>query len=119
VAETGGGVLFAAGAATPVAAAALSGVMITAIRTVHWDKGLWSTKGGFEYNLVLLAAVFGLTENGPGAPSVDALFGKSRWGTAWALAALIAGAAGAAASLARAHNEMPDQPAETAEASEN
>src|SRR4051794_25537238 len=36
--ETGGGLLFAAGAATPVAAAALSTSMITAIKTVHWKQ---------------------------------------------------------------------------------
>ena len=67
VSETAGGALFAAGAATPLAAAALSGAMITAIKTVHWEKGVWSTQGGYEYNLVLLAAVFGLTENALGA----------------------------------------------------
>ena len=38
-----GGLLFALGAATPLAAAALSGSMITAIKTVHWEKGVWST----------------------------------------------------------------------------
>src|SRR5262245_37184554 len=123
VAETCGGLLFAAGAATPVAAAALSGVMITAIRAVHWEKGVWVTKGGYEYNLVLLAAVFGLTENGPGTPSLDALFGKRRWGTAWAFAALIAGAVGAAGLAgaqddAGAHDEAPDQSAEKTEPAE-
>jgi putative oxidoreductase len=99
-AEAGGGLLFATGAATPLAAAALSGSMITAIKTVHWEKGVWTSGGGYEYNLVLLAAVFGLTENGPGAPSIDAALGKRRWGTAWAFAALAAGAAGSAAVLA-------------------
>jgi putative oxidoreductase len=55
-AEAGGGLLFALGAATPLAAAAVSGSMITAIKTVHWEKGIWSSHGGYEYNLVLLAA---------------------------------------------------------------
>jgi putative oxidoreductase len=106
-AETGGGLLFALGAATPLTAAALSGVMFTAIRTVHWPKGLWSSAGGYEYNLVLLAAVFGLTENGPGEWSIDGLLGRKRWGTRWALAALAAGAAGSAAALATAKQEEP------------
>ena len=101
-AEAGGGLCFALGAATPLAAAALSGSMITAIKTVHWEKGVWVSGGGYEYNLVLLAAVFGLTENGPGELSLDGLLGKSRWGTFWALAALAAGAAGSAAVLAAA-----------------
>jgi putative oxidoreductase len=101
-AEAGGGLLFALGALTPAAAAAISGSMITAIKTVHWEKGVWSSSGGYEYNLVLLAAVFGLTENGPGSWSLDGAFGKERWGTGWALAALAAGAAGSAAVLASA-----------------
>jgi putative oxidoreductase len=97
--------LFALGAATPAAAAALCSVMITAIKTVHWEKGIWTSRGGYEYNLVLLAAVFGLTENGPGDWSVDAALGKDRWGTGWAVAALAAGAAGSAVTLAAAKHE--------------
>jgi len=105
-AETAGGLMFAAGAATPVGAAALSGTMISAIKTVHWSNGVWNTKGGYEYNLVLLAAVFGLTENGPGRFSVDAAMGRRRWGTGWALAALAAGAAGAARTLSNAQDGL-------------
>jgi putative oxidoreductase len=108
-AEAGGGLLFALGAATPLAAAAVSGSMITAIKTVHWEKGIWSSHGGYEYNLVLLAAVFGLTENGPGQWSVDGALGRSRWGTHWALAALAAGAAGSAAVLAAAEHQADGQ----------
>jgi putative oxidoreductase len=103
-AETGGGLAFALGAATPAAAAAISGVMVTAIKTVHWEKGIWSSAGGYEYNLVLLAGVFSLTENGPGKWSIDGALGRTRWGTGWALAALAAGAAGSAAALASAHD---------------
>jgi putative oxidoreductase len=109
--ETVGGLLFTLGAATPLAAAALSGSMITAIKTVHWKKGVWTSAGGYEYNLVLLAAVFGLTENGPGDWSVDGTLGRSRWGTPWAFAALAAGATGSAAVLAsaRAQSEAPEE----------
>ena len=116
VAETGGGLLFALGAATPAATAALTSVMITAVKTVHLEKGLWSTRGGYEYNLVLLLAAFGLTENGPGAWSVDGALGRKRWGTGWALAALAAGAAGSAAALAANEQEQEaDQQAEREE----
>lgn len=114
-AEAGGGLLFAFGAATPLAAAALSGAMITAIKTVHWEKGVWMSSGGYEYNLVLLMAVFGLTENGPGEWSVDGALGKPRWGTVWALAALAAGAAGSGAVLAAAEDEPEEQPTESRE----
>jgi putative oxidoreductase len=112
VAEAGGGLLFAIGAATPLAAAAISGAMITAIKTVHWEKGVWSSEGGYEYNLVLLLAVFGLTEDGPGDWSVDGVLGRRRWGTGWAFAALAAGAAGSAAVLASAKRQQPKRDAE-------
>jgi putative oxidoreductase len=109
IAEAAGGALFASGAATPAAAAAVSGSMITAIKTVHLEKGIWISGGGYEYNLVLLAAVFGLTENGPGQWSIDGALGKKRWGTGWALAALAAGAAGSAAALASTESESSDE----------
>jgi putative oxidoreductase len=115
-AEAGGGLLFALGAATPAAAAALCSVMITAIKTVHWEKGIWSGSGGYEYNLVLLVTVFGLTENGPGPWSVDGALGKPRWGTAWALAALATGAAGSAGALAATKDGPAKEPAQDLEA---
>jgi len=58
--ETAGGALLAAGLATPLAAAGLIGVMITAIRTVHLPNGPWNAEGGYEYNLVLIAALLAL-----------------------------------------------------------
>jgi putative oxidoreductase len=99
-AEAGGGALIALGACTPLGASMLSGTMITAIKTVHAPKGPWVSEGGYEYNLVLLAAVFVITDAGPGAWSVDAARGRERWGAGWALAQLAAGAAGAAAAMA-------------------
>ena len=93
-AETAGGVMVAAGFMTPVAASMLSGVMLTAIRKVHLKNGAWVTKGGYEYNLVLLAALMALAEGGPGSPSLDSALGIEKRGAGWALAALAAGAAG-------------------------
>ena len=114
-AEAGGGLLFAFGAATPLAAAALSSVMMTAIKTVHWEKGVWSSQGGYEYNLVLLLGVFSFTENGPGPWSVDGAIGKPRWGAAWALAALAAGAAGSAFVLGSADGGSSSEETEAPE----
>jgi putative oxidoreductase len=93
-AEAGGGALLVAGLLTPLAGAALSGVMITAIRHVHSGKGPWVSEGGYEYNLVLLATIFALTEAGPGPISLDNAFGTERCGTPWAIAQLATGAAG-------------------------
>ncbi len=92
--EAGGGALLALGAATPLAAAALTGTMVTAIRKVHAGQGPWVSEGGWEYNAVLIAAVIALVETGPGAPSVDRALFPNWHGRGWALAALAAGTAG-------------------------
>jgi putative oxidoreductase len=91
--ETAGGALLAAGLATPLAAAGLIGVMISAIRMVHGKNGPWVTNGGYEYNLVLIAALVGMVDGGPGEWSADAALGIHDTGPVWALAALGTGAA--------------------------
>jgi putative oxidoreductase len=94
-AEAGGGALLAAGLATPLAASVLTATMITAIETVHAKNGPWLNNGGYEYNVVLIAAALTLAEVGPGELSLDAARGRERSGSGWALAALAAGAIGA------------------------
>jgi putative oxidoreductase len=89
-AEAGGGALLAAGVLTPLAAAALVGTMITAIRTVHLKNGPWATNGGWEYNAVLIGAVLGLVES----TRDDGSRRGAVVGEAAALAALGAGAVG-------------------------
>jgi putative oxidoreductase len=115
--ETVGGTLLAAGLATPLAAAGLTGVMTTAIRKVHLDKGFWAANGGWEYNAVLIAAVTALAETGPGPLSLDHALGIERRGPAWALGALALGMvmAGATISLAgRASGRATEAPDATA-----
>jgi putative oxidoreductase len=94
-AELGGGLLLALGLLTPLAAAAIIAVMVTAIITVHARNGLWNTEKGFEYNLVLIAAAFAVVGTGPGAWSLDHALGLDLSGTEWALIALLAGVLGA------------------------
>jgi putative oxidoreductase len=105
--EAVGGALLAAGLATPLAAASLIGVMITAIRKVHLSNGPWVTKGGYEYNLVLIAALLGLVESGPGTLSLDRALGIDRDGPRWALAALGVGALASAATVEMANRRAP------------
>ena len=74
-------------------------------------KGVWNSGGGFEYNAVLLAALFALTEQGPGALSVDeAAFPRLR---GRALAAAQLGAALAASHLVT--SELVNRPPEEEE----
>jgi len=94
-AEAGGGAALALGLATPAAASVLTATMLTAINRVHLKRGPWVANGGFEYNLVLIAAVLALTEVGPGKLSLDAALGQERSGPKWALAALATGVVGA------------------------
>jgi putative oxidoreductase len=94
--EAIGGALLTVGALTPVAAGLITGTMITAIRKVHAPNGPWATQGGYEYNVVLIAAVLALTADGPGRPSVDATVIPRLNGNALALAQFAAAAAGSA-----------------------
>jgi putative oxidoreductase len=115
VSEAAGGALVAAGLATPVAVASLSGVMITAIRKVHGDKGPWSTDGGYEYNLVLMAALFALADAGPGPWSLDHALGIEVSGPAVALGTLAAGAIGSTLALKSAEAAGEPEPARASE----
>jgi putative oxidoreductase len=100
VAEAGGGALLASGLATPIAASALTATMLTAIERVHGKKGPWLSNGGYEYNVVLIAAVLTLVE-------VD----RERAGSSSALAVLVAGALGAlGAHVAAAAAPAPPSP---------
>jgi putative oxidoreductase len=92
VAETGGGALLISGVANPLAGAALTGVMTTAVEKVHLKNGVWNTKGGFEYNAVLVAALFAIT--------------AEEDGVGWALAQLAVGVAG---GLAATRIPAPEQ----------
>lgn len=91
ITETAGGAMIFTGTLTPVAAAGLIGAMITAIRTVHFKNGPWNSNGGYEFNLVMIAALLMLAESGPGRYSMDRALG-TRTGVGSALFALAAGA---------------------------
>lgn len=105
--EAGAGALVVLGLATPAATAALIGVMVGAIRHVHWAKGPWNTKGGYELNLGLIATLAALAETGPGPLSLDSALGIERTGDAVAAGALLAGAAGSIALSTLARRQPP------------
>jgi putative oxidoreductase len=111
-AEAGGGAALALGLATPLAAGAVTSVMLTAINRVHLKNGPWVTNGGYEYNAVLIAAALALTEVGPGELSLDHALGNERSGLGWTLAAAAIGIAGAVG----AHQLAAAYPAPSAEA---
>jgi putative oxidoreductase len=99
LAEAGGGLLFALGLLTPLAAAALIAVMVVAIVTVHAKNGVWVSDNGFEYNLVLATAAFAVAAIGAGDWSLDNALGLDIAGAGWGLAALGAGLVGALGAI--------------------
>lgn len=112
MAEAVGGALLTLGAMTPLATTMISGTMVTAIRKAHGSNGPWVTEGGYEYNLVVLAAMTALADRGPGRLSVDAaLF--PRWsGPAWAALSLGAAVAGSFVGTTETLNPGGPGPAE-------
>ncbi|MFE4414631.1 DoxX family protein [Streptomyces sp. NPDC056821] len=92
-----GGLGLAFGLLTPLAAAALIGVMINAMATVTGVHGLWETDGGVEYNVCIAVVALGIAAIGPGRLAVDRFF---RWGAGgWSEAALALGLGGAGAAV--------------------
>ena len=108
VAEAGGGTLLALGLATPLAAAALGSVMVTALRTVAWREGIKVGTGGYE--VLLLANAVALADLGPGRLSLDSLIGAERRGARWAALALAGAVAASALAIAsgRSGEEGPE-----------
>jgi putative oxidoreductase len=100
VGELTGGALLALGLLTPLSAALLSAVLLTAAWTAHRGAGIWVAEGGYEYNLVLIAGLFALTAVGAGAWSLDNALGIDANGTGWALAELGAALIGAVVAVA-------------------
>jgi putative oxidoreductase len=98
-AEFFGGALLALGLLTPIAAVLLIGTMTVAIAAVHGPKGPWVSDGGYEYNAVLIAVAAALSGVGPGAWSLDNLFGIDWTGTDWVVGALVVGILGGLVTL--------------------
>jgi putative oxidoreductase len=111
--EIGGGLLVALGALMPLGAALVLSVMIVAALSVHLKHGFFITSGGVEYNLVLGIAGLTLAFTGPGALSLDALFGLP-WqsgGPSWGLVALAIALIGGIGQVAQRRTAPAMQPA--------
>ncbi|KGJ95907.1 DoxX family protein [Colwellia psychrerythraea] len=75
LAETVGGLLLITGFFTRAAASSLVIVMLVAIYFVHIDAGMFG-KGGYEFQLLLLAGVVSLLIQGGGKYSIDEIIYK-------------------------------------------
>lgn len=99
--ETAGGLLLAVGLFGPLGGTLIVSVMIVAAVSVHGRHGLFAATNGIEVPLIYGTAAGALALTGPGAYSLDALFGAgSIWTPAVTWAALGLGLVGGVAILA-------------------
>ncbi|MFC9625933.1 DoxX family protein [Streptomyces sp. NPDC056930] len=92
-----GGLGLALGLFTPLASAALIGVMINAMVTVTAAHGLWETQGGVEFNVCIAVVALAIAAIGPGRLALDRPF---RWGKGgWPEAALALCVGGVSAAI--------------------
>src|SRR5215204_5651078 len=95
LAEFTGGLSILAGLLTPLGALAVTVVMLNAVYLVHWSKGFFLMNGGYEFNLLIIAAAIALAAIGPGRFSLDHAIGWDDevsgvwWGVGVAGAALV------------------------------
>jgi len=90
-----GGLLFAAGFVTPLAALGIAVVMLNAIAIVHWPKGFFNGNGGLEFPLTLLTVAVAVSAIGPGRFSLDRAIGwdDNISGVWWGVGVAVAAAA--------------------------
>jgi putative oxidoreductase len=99
LAELIGGHMLGAGFVTPAAAAVLVGLSVVIIFKVHWSRGFFTSKGGFEFPFVLAIGAVAIGVAGPGQVSFDHLIGLEPTATVRGVL-LVIGALGGLVSLA-------------------
>lgn len=106
VSEAGGGTLLVLGLLTPLGAAAIIGMMVTAGVAVHAKNGVWNTNGGFELPLVFGTAAATLVFTGPGRYSLDRAVGWDLDGVAYGIGAVALGVVAALVVLERRAGQL-------------
>jgi len=112
--EFGGGLLMTLGLAGPLGPILTISSMVMAAVKGHWGKPIWATSGGAELPLANIAAATALLLTGPGALSLDRLFGIRI--PCWLVALFAVSAAGTVAYGAMTE---PDEQAEASGAAEH
>jgi putative oxidoreductase len=94
--EAGGGALLAIGLVTPLAGAAVVGVMLVATSSLR-GHGAWAMNGGWEYTVVLATVGATIALTGAGSASVDNALGLD-WPPGIRVAGVVLGATAAIAT---------------------
>lgn len=98
--EIGAGIAFAIGLLTPLASAAIIGVMIVAYWVDHRGKGLFIFNGGWEYVLSIIVVACAVSIAGPGRFSIDHALGIDVDGLGFGVGVAAVGVLSAAGQLA-------------------
>lgn len=103
------GAFFAIGLLTPLAAAAIVGVMVVATWAAHRSNGffIFNPGQGWEYTVSIAVVALTVGFSGPGEISVDRLLGL-QWSGWWpGIAAVVLGVGGGIAQLAVCYRPTP------------
>ena len=76
LAEFIGGVFLIAGVLTRITGVVFSVILLGAICHIRWENGFFVSKGGWEWDLVMLAAMLAVIVTGPGRASIAHLVKK-------------------------------------------
>jgi putative oxidoreductase len=76
LAEFIGGIFLISGILTRITGAVFSIILLGAIFHIRWENGFFVSQGGWEWDLVMLAAVLSIIAAGPGRISIASLIKK-------------------------------------------
>ena len=76
LAEFIGGILLIIGVLTRVTGSVFTVILLGAIFHIRWENGFFVSQGGWEWDLVMLAAVLAIIVAGPGRISISHLVKK-------------------------------------------
>jgi len=76
LAEFIGGIFLITGVLTRITASIFSIIILGAIFHIRWENGFFISEGGWEWDLVMLAAVLSIIVAGPGRVSISHLIKK-------------------------------------------
>jgi len=71
LAELVGGILLIFGILTRITGSVFAVILLGAIFHIRWENGFFVSKGGWEWDLVMLAAVLAIIVAGPGRISIS------------------------------------------------
>ena len=76
LAELIGGILLVVGVLTRVTGSIFAVILLGAIFHIRWENGFFVSKGGWEWDLVMLAVVLAIIAAGPGRISISHIVRK-------------------------------------------